>query len=71
MTSPAALKWLCEDFEPALRRYQRRARARFLDENWHGPAIVRPMIQLRSLHDGGKAMHVTQADYHDPERWWL
>ena len=50
MTSPAALQWLCEEFEPALRRYQRQARARSLDENWHGPSVVRPMIQLRSLH---------------------
>jgi hypothetical protein len=29
------------------------------------------MIQLRSLLDGGKAMTITQADYHDPYRWWL
>jgi hypothetical protein len=71
MTSPAALQWLCEEFEPALRRYQRQVRARSLDENWHGPSVVRPMIQLRSLHDCGKAMTISQADYHDPDRRWL
>ena len=32
MTSPAALQWLCEEFEPALRRYQRHVRARSLDD---------------------------------------
>ena len=71
MTPPAALQWLGEEFEPALRRSQRHARARSLDERWHGPAVVRPMIQLRSLLDGGKAMTITQADYHDPDRCWL
>ena len=71
MTSPAALQWLGEEFEPALRRYQRHVRARSIDEHWHGPSVVRPMIQLRSLLDGGKAMTVTRADYHDPYRWWL
>ena len=49
----------------------RHVRARSLDERWHGPAVVRPMIQLRSLLDGGTAMTITQADYHDPDRWWL
>ena len=71
MTSPTALQWLCEEFVPALHRYQRQAHARSLDKHWHGPSVVRPMIQLRSLLDGGKAMTITQADYHDPDRCWL
>jgi hypothetical protein len=71
MSTRPALQWLCEEFEPALRRYQRHVRARSLDEHWHGPSVVRPMIQLRSLLDGGKAMTITQADYRDPDRWWL
>lgn len=71
MTSPTAPQWLFEEFEPALRRYQRHVRARSIDEHWHGPSVVRPMIQLRSLLDGGKAMTITQADYRDPDRWWL
>ena len=28
MTTRPALQWLCEEFEPALRRYQRHVRAR-------------------------------------------
>ena len=44
---------------------------RTLDEDWNGPSAVRPIIQLRTLLDGGTAMTVAQADYADPDRWWL
>ena len=36
-----------------------------------GPAVIKPMIQLRSIMDPGTPMTVTAADYADPERWWL
>jgi hypothetical protein len=36
-----------------------------------GPAVIKPMIQLRSIMDAGTPMRVTLADYADPERWWL
>jgi hypothetical protein len=36
-----------------------------------GPAVIKPMIQLRSVMDPGQPMTVTSADYADPERWWL
>ena len=71
MTTAGRPAMALRGIRPALRRYQRHARARSLDEHWHGPSAVRPMIQLRSLLDGGKAMTIAQADYDDPDRWWL
>jgi hypothetical protein len=42
-----------------------------LDVKAPGPAVIKPMIQLRSIMDAGTPMTVTAADYADPERWWL
>jgi hypothetical protein len=42
-----------------------------LDAKAPGPAVIKPMIQLRSIMDAGTPMTVTAADYADPERWWL
>jgi hypothetical protein len=64
------LEWLEADFEQGLQRYQRKL-ARGTDHHWRGPVAVRPMIQLRSPLDRCAPMRVTQADYHDPDRWWL
>ena len=36
-----------------------------------GPAVIKPMIQLRSELDRCPSMRVTPADYADPDRWWL
>ena len=71
MTTTPAIEWLNADFEDAHRRYQRWLRSRTLDEDWNGPSAVRPIIQLRTLLDGGTSMTVAQADYADPDRWWL
>jgi hypothetical protein len=71
MTSPAALDWLRADFEQGLQRYQRKLRRGALDREWRGPLAVRPMIQIRSPLDRCAPMRVTEADYHDPDRWWL
>ena len=40
-------------------------------EKWHGPAHVRPMIELLSVMDAGASMRVAPCDYDDPDRWWL
>ena len=71
MTAPPALDWLHAEFEQNLECRRWKSRNRCFDEHWHGPSAIRPMIQLRSLLDSGKAMHVTQTDYLDPDRWWL
>jgi hypothetical protein len=71
MTTTHAIEWLNADFEEAHRRYKRWSRSRTLDEDWNGPSAVRPIIQLRTLLDGGTSMTVAQADYADPDRWWL
>ncbi len=42
-----------------------------LEPEGRGPAVIRPMIQLRSIMDAGTPMTVTASDYADPERWWL
>jgi hypothetical protein len=70
MTS-TAVEWLHADFEQGLQRYQRKLRFGALDREWRGPLAVRPMIQLRSDLDRGASMRITQADYQDPDRWWL
>jgi hypothetical protein len=71
MTSPAVLDWLRADFEQGLQRYQQKLRQGAMDREWRGPLAVRPMIQIRSPLDRCAPMRVTQADYHDPDRWWL
>jgi hypothetical protein len=71
MTSTPAIEWLHADFEQGLRRYERKRRRGALDREWRGPSAIRPMIQLRPSLDRCPPMRVTQADYHDPERWWL
>jgi hypothetical protein len=65
-----ALDWLDADFEHGLRRYQRKL-TEGTGHHWRGPAVIRPMIQLRSPLERCEPMRVTYADYYDPERWWL
>jgi hypothetical protein len=38
---------------------------------WQGPSTVRRMIELRPIMAPCKPMHVSKADYADPERWWI
>jgi hypothetical protein len=72
MTANPALDWLHADFEQGLQRYEQKLRRGALDRQWRGPSAIRPMIQLRpSVDHRCQPMRVTQADYHDPERWWL
>jgi hypothetical protein len=71
MNPAPAIDWLNAHFEDGLQRYQRKLRHGALDRQWHGPAAVKPMIQLRSELDRCPSMRVTQADYHDPDRRWL
>jgi hypothetical protein len=71
MNGQPALDWLHADFEEGLQRYQRKLRHGALDNEWHGPLAIRPMIQLRSQLDRSAPMRVTPSDYHDPARWWL
>jgi hypothetical protein len=71
MTSPPALEWLHAEFEQNLRRHKQQSRSRSPGQHWHGPSFIRPIIQLRTVMDGGVPMHVCQADYDDPVRWWL
>jgi hypothetical protein len=70
-TSPAA-QWLEADFDKTMRRFRRDfGGIAPASPKWHGPSYLRPMIQLRSLLDGGKSMRVSSSDYADPDRWWL
>lgn len=71
MNGSPALEWLTADFEQGLQRYKRKLRYGALDRQWQGPIAIRPMIQLRSPLSRCASMRVTQADYHDPDRWWL
>ena len=71
MNPAPAIDWLTADFEDGLQRYQRKLRHGALDRDWHGPAAVKPMIQLRSELDRCPSMRVTPADYADPDRCWL
>ena len=41
------------------------------DKNNFARSYIRPMIQLRSVMDGGTAMRVRAHDYDDPQRWWI
>ncbi len=63
MTAAPAIEWLEDEFTG------KQETCDFLTAP--GPAVIKPMIQLRSVMDGGKAMTINQADYADPERWWL
>jgi hypothetical protein len=38
---------------------------------WWWPVYVQPMFTLKSLMHPGLGMRVGQADYTDPQRWWL
>ena len=72
MTSTPALEWLEADFENTMKRFRRDFGGTApSNPKWHGPSYLRPMIQLRSIMDGGMPMHVVPSDYGDPERWWL
>ncbi len=70
MNGQPAIDWLTADFEEGLQRCKRKRRHGDLD-HWHGPVVIRPMIQLRSPLARCEPMRVTYADYYDPERWWL
>ena len=72
MTTGLAAEWLEADFEKTMKRFRRDFGGTApSNPKWHGPSYLRPMIQLRSLLDAGKAMRASSADYADPERWWL
>ena len=64
MTSTPALDWLDAEFAG-------HSLIDVRDTGEPGPAVIKPMIQLRSVMDGGTPMTVTSSDYADPERWWL
>jgi hypothetical protein len=65
MTSMPALDWLDDEFTGLW------ATGQFADKDAPGPLAINPMIDLRSVMDAGAPMAVTQADYKDPDRWWL
>jgi hypothetical protein len=71
MTTTPALQWLDAEFSKITKRFARDFRAGPSSKSWHGPSYIRPMIQLRSVMDGGTAMRVCADDYGDPDRWWL
>ena len=71
MTGQPALDWLAADFDQGLQRYEQKIRRGALDEQWSGPLLVRPMFELISPNHRCTPMRVTQADYADPDRWWL
>ena len=71
MTSPAALEWLTRRLRAGPPALPAETPPRGLDRQWHGPVVIRPMIQLRPALDRCAPMRVTYADYDDPERWWL
>ena len=62
MTSTPAIEWIEDDFTGKWETCE------FLTTP--GPAVIKPMIQLRSVMEPGEAMTISQADYHDPDRWW-
>jgi hypothetical protein len=65
MTSTPALEWLEDQFTDLSTTWG------FPDTKTPGTAVIKPMIQLRSVMDAGKPMTVTSADYAGPQRWWL
>jgi len=71
MNGQPALDWLDADFDQGLERYQQKLRRGALDKQWSGPLAVRLMIELISPYHRCSPMRVTQADYADPDRWWL
>jgi hypothetical protein len=72
MTTSPATEWLEADFDKTMKRFRRDFGGTAPSSpKWRGPSFLRPMIQFRSLLDGGKSMRVSPADYADPERWWL
>jgi len=71
MNGQPALDWLDADFGQGLERYQQKLRRGALGKQWSGPLAVRLMIELISPYHRCSPMRVTQADYADPDRWWL
>jgi hypothetical protein len=65
MTTTFALEWLDGEFTDLWTTGQ------FADKDTPGPLAISPMIELRSVMDAGEPMTTTQADYKDPDRWWL
>ena len=63
MTTALAIEWLEDEF------ISKQETCDFLTTP--GPAVIKPMIQFRSVMETGKGMTIGQADYHDPDRWWL
>jgi hypothetical protein len=72
MTTSPALDWLDTQFQETMARYAGDFRhAAGHRKKWHGPAHVRPMIELLSVMDAGASMRVAPCDYDDPDRCWL
>jgi hypothetical protein len=65
MTSTPAIEWLDDEFTNSWTTWS------FLSTHVSGPAVIKPMVQFRSVMDAGKPMTVTASDYADPQRWWL
>ena len=70
MTRTPALQWLDAELAKITKQFAGDFRAGPSSTTWHGPSYIRPIIQLRSSFDC-QPMHVTHADYADPQRWWL
>jgi hypothetical protein len=71
MTSAPATDWLEDEFERTAQPRRHDFHDPLSGQPRHGPTVVRYMIQLISVLDTGEPMHVTQADYADPDRRWL
>ena len=65
MTANPAIGWLEDQFSDLWTTWE------LPGKNTPGTAVIKPMIQLRSVMDPGTPMHVSAHDYDDPERWWL
>ena len=71
MTTNPAIDWLQAQFEHVVQRHDGDFRRAPGHRKWHGPADVRPMIELLSVMDAGPSMRVIPRDCDDPGRWPL
>ena len=71
MTANPVIEWLEGEFERTAEPRMQDFHDPLSGQPWHGPAVIRSMIQLISVMDTGEPMAVRQADYKDPQRWWL
>ena len=71
MTSTPAIEWLEGEFERTTQLRMPDYHDPLSGQPWHGPAVIRSVIQLISVMDPGEPMNIRQADYADPDRWWL